>query len=79
MSSIRSFVGRLKQALTPPRMITDDDAEYRDIIEAAEREAEESLDEAGIPRQIGWTETFLETKRFILRKKYGLRWKPPRQ
>ena len=79
MPTIRDLLNRLRQALTPPRTITDDDVEYKSIIEAAGREAADSLDEAGIPRQIGWTETFVETKKQILREKYGLRWKPPKE
>jgi hypothetical protein len=78
MSSFLDILTRWKQALTPLPTITDADEEYREILDAAGQEAEEQLDAAGVPRQIGWTETFLDTKKFILRKKYGLKWKPPK-
>ena len=79
MGTIARFFARLRQALTPLPLARDDDPQYRSLIEAADREAEAELDAAGIPRQIGWTETFYDAKRDILRKKYGLRWKRPRE
>lgn len=60
-------------------MVTDESVEYKAIIEAAGREAAEELDAAGVVRQIGWTEIYWETKRRILRDKYGLREKPPKR
>lgn len=79
MSYVGEFIKRLKRALTPLPVVKDDDAQYRDIIKAAEEEAAAELDAAGVVRQIGWTEIFWSAKKDILRQKYGLRWKPPRR
>ena len=78
MGFVGDIVSRLKRALTPLPSVTDDSEEYGEIIKAAGDEAEAELDAAGVVRQIGWTETFWEAKKQILREKYGLKWKPPK-
>lgn len=79
MHAMGDFLAKLKGALTPLPRITDDDPAHQYILAEAGRQAEQELDDAGVPRQIGWTETFLATKQAILREKYGVRWRPPRQ
>lgn len=76
MSAFRDLLAKCKKLIPPT--ITDENEEYREILEAAGREAADALDNAGVVRQIGWTETYWATKKSILLRKYGLKWKPPK-
>lgn len=76
MRSMRDIFSAWRRALTPLPTISDEDAEYQSVIEAAEEEARDILEAAGVPRQIGYTEIYHEAKQHVLKSKYGLRWKP---
>ena len=53
----------------------EDDPLFRDVVKAAEREAEEEL--VNVPKKRGFCHRLWSVQKRILREKYGVAWKSP--
>lgn len=55
----------------------EDDAKLKVLIDAADQEADTELADHRYRNEMGYCHIFWETKKRILLKKYGIRWKSP--
>ena len=55
----------------------EDDPQLKMAFAAADREADEELAENSLRGEMGFCHVFWETKKRILREKYGIRWQSP--
>lgn len=88
MNLLTRLFGRMKNTLQNPfddsSRVNDsgfkydpieDDPKFKSIIEAAEKEVEVEL--ANEPKVMGYCHQYWETKKRILKEKYGIDWKSP--
>jgi hypothetical protein len=53
----------------------EDDPEAGPLIRKADQEARQAMND--VPRQLGWTRWFFESKKQILKEKYKIEWRSP--
>ena len=74
MSFLKRLVAKARKWLRPLPVVTDEMAEYREIVAAVEEQVRRDLEP--MPVQIGYDYAFNEHKKRLLREKYGLNWRP---